>query len=120
MAKQQRPDGHHEDETIPTRWIISQRYQSSGATAAVSRTTTYYYFHYYAVQASYQAGREYWANWHPRVRELFLDKQDADGSRDVPGGSEGANVVGPNKIYWTSMATLVLEIYMHFLPAYQR
>jgi hypothetical protein len=37
-----------------------------------------------------------------------------------PGGSENAGVVGPNNIYWTSMASLVLEVYMHFLPAYQR
>lgn len=80
----------------------------------------WYYFHYYAIQATYQAGGQHWANWHPRIRELLLEKQNADGSWDSPGGSEGANVVGPNKVYWTSMATLVLEIYMHFLPAYQR
>ena len=87
----------------------------------------FYYFHYYAIQANYQAGGQYWANWHPRVRELFLEHQNVDGSWDVPGGSENAQycleratVVGPNKVYWTSMASLVLEIYMHFLPAYQR
>ena len=79
-----------------------------------------YYFHYYAIQATYQAGGQHWANWHPRIRELLLSKQNADGSWDVPGGAENANVVGPNKVYWTSMASLVLEIYMHFLPAYQR
>ena len=82
--------------------------------------THFYYFHYYAIQANYQAGGQYWANWHPRVRELFLENQNVDGSWDVPGGSENAGVVGENKVYWTSMASLVLEIYMHFLPAYQR
>ena len=82
--------------------------------------TYWYYFHYYAIQANYQAGGQRWADWHPRIRELLLEKQNDDGSWDLPGGSEGANVVGVNKVYWTSMATLVLEIYMHFLPAYQR
>ena len=80
------------------------------------------YFHYYAIQAHYQAGGSYWSNWHPRVREMFLSRQNADGSWDVPAGTAESNtkVVGPNKIYWTAMASLVLEIYLHFLPAYQR
>lgn len=82
----------------------------------------FYYFHYYAIQAQYQAGGKAWDDWHPKVRELLLGKQNADGSWDVPGGTAEANegTVGPNKVYWTAMATLVLEIYMHFLPAYQR
>jgi len=82
----------------------------------------FFYFHYYAIQASYQAGGASWNEWHPRVRELLLDKQKPDGSWDVPPGTAEANegVVGPNRIYWTSMASLILEIYMHFLPAYQR
>ena len=82
----------------------------------------FFYFHYYAIQASYQAGGATWNDWHPKVRELLLSKQKADGTWDVPGGTAEANegVVGPNKIYWTAMASLILEIYMHFLPAYQR
>ena len=82
----------------------------------------FFYFHYYAIQATYQAGGAAWNDWHPRVRELLLSKQNGDGSWDVPPGTaeSNENVVGPNKVYWTSMATLVLEIYMHFLPAYQR
>jgi len=82
----------------------------------------FFYFHYYAIQASYQAGGTNWNDWHPKVLELLLSKQNADGTWDVPGGTAEANegVVGPNKVYWTAMATLILEIYMHFLPAYQR
>ena len=37
-----------------------------------------------------------------------------------PGTAEAEGTVGPNKIYWTAMASLILDIYMHFLPAYQR
>lgn len=81
----------------------------------------FYYFHYYAIQGHYQAGGKYWNDWHPRIRQLLLDKQNVDGSWDVPPGTaENEGVVGPNKVYWTAMASLVLEIYMHFLPAYQR
>lgn len=110
--------GHHEDETVPAALdylaTLPVEWGNGGG------IDYYYYFHYYAIQANYQAGGKHWADWHPRVRELFLSKQNPDGSWDLPGGSEGENVVGPNKVYWTSMATLVLEIYMHFLPAYQR
>lgn len=82
----------------------------------------FFYFHYYAMQANYQAGGKHWADWHPRVRELLLAKQNPDGSWDCPANTAEANagVVGPNKVYWTAMATLVLEVYLHFLPAYQR
>ena len=81
----------------------------------------FYYFHYYAIQAQFQAGGKHWNDWHPKVRELLLSKQNPDGSWDVPPGTaEAESVVGPNKVYWTAMASLVLEIYMHYLPAYQR
>lgn len=83
----------------------------------------FYYFHYYAIQAEYQAGGDYWSAWHPRVRELLLANQKTDGSWEAPPGSshEGqVGTVGPNNVYATAMACLVLEIYMHFLPAYQR
>jgi prenyltransferase beta subunit len=93
---------------LPVRW------ENSGL-------NYFYYFHYYAIQGHYQAGDKYWNDWHPRVRELLLGKQNSDGSWDVPPGTaEQPGAVGPNKIYWTAMASLVLEIYMHFLPAYQR
>jgi len=79
----------------------------------------FYYFHYYAVQAFYQAGGKEWNEWHPKIRELLLEKQNADGSFDVPPGTSEAGIE-PNKIYSTAMACLVLDIYQHFLPAYQR
>ena len=110
--------GRHKDETIPKSLDYLAGMPVEWGTAG--GISYYYYFHYYAIQANYQAGGKYWANWHPRVRELFLEKQNVDGSWDLPGGSEKANVVGPNKVYYTAMASLVLEIYMHFLPAYQR
>jgi hypothetical protein len=81
----------------------------------------FYYFHYYAIQAQYQTGGESWNAWHPRIRELLLSRQNPDGSWDVPEGTaEQANTVGPNKVYWTAMSALILEVYMHYLPAYQR
>jgi hypothetical protein len=81
----------------------------------------FYYFHYYAIQAHYQYGGKEWNEWHPKVRELLLKHQNADGSWDVPPGTAEANLAtGDNKVYPTALATLVLNIYKHYLPAYQR
>jgi hypothetical protein len=50
-----------------------------------------------------------------------LASQKKDGSWDVPPGTaEGRGVVDPHGVYWTAIASLALDIYMHFLPAYQR
>ena len=37
-----------------------------------------------------------------------------------PGSAEAGYVTADSKIYSTAMATLVLNIYLHYLPAYQR
>ena len=81
-----------------------------------SRIQYFFYFHYYAIQASYQAGGRNWNLWHPRVREMVLAGQQADGHWALPPGYSNE----PGEIYPTAMATLILEIYMHYLPAYQR
>jgi hypothetical protein len=77
----------------------------------------FHYMNYYAMQAHFQAGEEQWAKWHPRVRSQLLETQNADGS--WPGwGEERLN--GPAKSYSTAMGAITLEVYMHYLPAYQR
>jgi hypothetical protein len=81
----------------------------------------FYYYHYYAIQAFYQHGGKNWNEWHPPVREMLLAKQNKDGSWDVPPGTaETGYSSADNKAYPTALATLVLNIYQHFLPAYQR
>jgi hypothetical protein len=78
----------------------------------------YYYFHYYAMQAFYQHGGKQWNEWHPAVREALLGNQNKDGSWDAPDGAEVS--IDPTKTYQTALATLILNIYQHYLPAYQR
>ena len=77
----------------------------------------FHYMNYYAMQAHFQAGEGAWDTWHPRVRTQLLETQAADGS--WPGwGEERLN--GPAKCYSTAMGAITLEVYMHYLPAYQR
>lgn len=77
----------------------------------------FHYMNYYAMQAHFQAGEQAWATWHPRVRDLLLESQAADGS--WPGWQE-ERLNGPAKCYSTAMGSITLEVYMHYLPAYQR
>jgi len=77
----------------------------------------FHYMNYYAMQAHFQAGEQAWAAWHPRVRDLLLESQAADGS--WPGWQE-ERLNGPAKCYSTAMGSITLEVYMHYLPAYQR
>ncbi len=77
----------------------------------------FYYTSYYAMQAHFQAGEAQWSAWHPRVRKFLLENQNEDGS--WPGyGEEKFN--GPARAYSTAMGAMCLEVYMHYLPAYQR
>jgi len=79
----------------------------------------FYYGNYYAMQAAFQAGGEYWERWHPRARDWFLSNQSPDGS--WPGlGSESAYNHPSAFTYSTAMGAVRLEVYLHYLPAYQR
>ena len=77
----------------------------------------FWYTSYYAMQAHFQAGETQWAAWHPRVRKFLLDTQNEDGS--WPGHGED-KFNGPAMTYSTALGAMCLEVYMHYLPAYQR
>jgi len=110
--------GEHADPQIPRTLeylaaTIKPTWTGSGA-------NYFYYFHYYAMQGFYQQGGKHWNEWHGPVRETLLTHQNKDGSWDAPAGTTEANLDAATKTYPTALATLVLNIYQHFLPAYQR
>lgn len=76
----------------------------------------FWYFNYYAMQAHFQIGGSAWARWHPRVRGYLLDNQRPDGSWE----SGRRDINGPANCYSTAMAAISLEVFLHYLPAYQR
>jgi len=69
-----------------------------------------FYGLYYCTQAMYQAGGAYWRFWFPRVAELLVTTQRADGSWSD----------GPGLAYATAMGVLALQVPANLLPIYQK
>ena len=77
----------------------------------------FWYMNYYAMQAHFQAGGQHWQGWSEKVRSFLLEHQNTNGS--WPGFSE-QKINGDAHCYSTAFAATCLEVFMHYLPAYQR
>jgi hypothetical protein len=75
-------------------------------------TFDYFYAQYYAVQAMFQAGGRYWADWYPVIRDNLIrgQKRYKDG--------RWQDIVGPN--YATAMACIILQMPYRYLPIFER
>ena len=89
-----------------------------GLAFAANMDGHFYYTNYYAMQAMFQAGGATWAKWHPKVRNFLLESQVEDGS--WPGHAEEQFNGAAAKCYSTAVAVMILDVYLHYLPAYQR
>ena len=69
-------------------------------------TGSYFYGHYYAVQATYQAGENYYQRWYPKIHDGLL-------KRRKPNGTFGSTLD-------SAFAVLILGVPYRFLPVYQR
>ncbi|MDW8343510.1 MAG: terpene cyclase/mutase family protein [Verrucomicrobiae bacterium] len=77
---------------------------------------------YYATLAMFQGGRTHWDYWNRIMRETLLKNQNSDGSWDLPpkDAAGGHSIKGmAARVYATTMATLMLEVYYRYLPMYQ-
>ena len=78
------------------------------------------YFNYYATQVLRHHGDEQWDKWNTVMREQLVKSQIPSGhmagSWDMPGGGH-VNERG-GRLYVTSMATMILEVYYRHMPIY--
>jgi hypothetical protein len=77
---------------------------------AIGADGHFFYGHYYAVQAMWQAGGERWERWYPAIRNVLIERQQADGSWVDPVSAD----------YGTAMATIVLQMPDNSVPIFQR
>ena len=77
------------------------------------------YYNYYATQVMRHYGGEFWEQWNNRMRDPLVKAQDEKGhakgswyfTKD-PWAMKGG------RLYCTSMATMILEVYYRHLPIY--
>jgi hypothetical protein len=78
------------------------------------------YFNYYATQIMRHNGGEPWEKWNKTMRDSLVNSQAKTGheigSWFMKGGDHGSDVGG--RIYCTSMATMILEVYYRHMPIY--
>ena len=75
------------------------------------RRDHYFYGHYYAVQAMWHAGKSYWRDWYPAIRDELLRRQLPDGAW------YNDNIC---REYDTAMACLILQMPNNYLPIFER
>ncbi len=77
---------------------------------AIAADAHFFYGQYYGVQAMWQAGGERWERWYPAVRDVLIQRQQADGSWPDAICSE----------YGTAMAAIILQMPDNSVPIFQR
>jgi hypothetical protein len=79
------------------------------------------YYNYYATQVMRQFEGQYWEDWNTEMRDYLVSSQvkegPAKGSWYFSGG-HGAEKGG--RLYNTSLATMILEVYYRHMPIYQK
>jgi hypothetical protein len=83
--------------------------KANTTTGLKPETPWWYYAAYYVSQAYFMSGEENWREWWPRIRDVLLSKQDADGSWQGEGG----------RGYGTAVALIILQMPYRYLPIYQ-
>ena len=89
--------------------------------SAQGPSNTNMYYNYYAAQIMFQYGGEHWDKWNEKMRDHLLNEQDkvgpAKGSWYFAGG-HGTERGG--RIYNTSLATMILEVYYRHSRIYEK
>jgi hypothetical protein len=84
--------------------------------------TTDLYYDYYATQIMHHMEGDVWQAWNTKMKKMLLDAQGKEGHeagswyQGLDGG-HGAHHGG--RLYCTSMATMILEVYYRHLPIYR-
>jgi len=80
------------------------------------------YYDYYATQIMHHMEGEMWIAWNKKMKELLLKTQsnkdhEAGSWYEGVDGGHGAHAAG--RLYCTSLATMILEVYYRHLPIYK-
>lgn len=77
------------------------------------------YYNYYATQVMRHMEGDLWTNWNNEMRDFLVNSQSKEGHTKGSwhiGGDHGSERGG--RLYCTSMATMILEVYYRHMPIY--
>jgi len=79
------------------------------------------YYNYYATQVMRHYDGDLWTKWNAKMRPQLVNSQSKNGHETgswfMKGGGHGSGHGG--RLYCTSMAAMILEVYYRHLPIYQ-
>ena len=80
------------------------------------------YFDYYATQIMHHMEGDVWVAWNNKMKKMLVDLQKRDGHEAgswYDGVSSGHGAHSGGRIYCTSLATMILEVYYRHMPLYR-
>jgi len=84
------------------------------------------YYWYYATQVMHHMGGKAWETWNVRMRQTLLELQETEGHaagswapRGLRGNA-GGHVEAGGRLYMTSLAACILEVYYRHMPLYTK
>ena len=77
------------------------------------------YYNYYATQVMRHYGGDFWTKWNEVMREYLIEKQAKEGHENGSWHFGGGHGSAAGRLYATSMATMILEVYYRHLPIYR-
>ncbi len=86
----------------------------------VGPSKTNMYYNYYATQVMHQYGGESFQRWDARMRDWLVKEQKTEGHEAGSWYIAGHFAAKGGRLYSTSMATMILEVYFRQLPIYTR
>ena len=94
-----------------------------GPSGPGQRNSANMYYNYYATQVMRHYEGETWDKWNNSMRDYLVNSQEADEKQHDLGswhmeGDHGAESGG--RIYCTSLATMILEVYYRHMPLYAK
>ena len=78
------------------------------------------YYDYYAAQVMRHYGGAPWKKWNARTRDWLIKRQAKKGHAAGSWYINGAHAEKGGRLYCTSLATMILEVYYRHLPLYEK
>lgn len=76
------------------------------------------YYSYYATQVMRHHGGDVWEKWNRQIRDPLIEKQEKKGHAAGSWYLKGSHSEQGGRLYTTSLATMILEVYYRHLPLY--